>query len=173
MNNNDQDLVNRFLKSRSENDFKALYRKFSDRLYRIAFMLSKKDDQLAADILQETWITTIAKLSQFQWKSKLETWLTGILINKFREQIRKSGALSEPEDKVIIENAHVRMDLEKAILSLPQGYREILVMHDLEGFKHHEIAEALGISEGTSKSQLYQARKKMRTLIKDYQYENE
>jgi len=166
----DKTLVTKFLKSRNEKHFTTLYHKYADTTYRLALFLTGHDQSLADDLVQETWIVIVEKLPTFHWKSSLKTWISGILINKYRQNLRKIKPYSElsPEMHVTSTYGSKILDLQQAILSLPAGYREIIVMHDLEGFKHREIAEILNIKEGTSKSQLFNARQQMRKLLTGY-----
>ena len=165
-------LVKKFLKDRSSNNFSALFQQYTEALMRMAMYLTKRQSEHAEDIVQETWITAIEKLEGFSEQSTLKTWLMGILLNKYREHARKNKELAS------LEMAHSRqtngskldlaIDMRNAIIQLPNGYREVLALHDIEGFKHKEIASMLEINEGTSKSQLFQARKSMRALLSGY-----
>ncbi len=98
--------------------------------------------------------------------------MTGILINKFREHQRKNRDTVSlavlVQRPTTTKSQNLNIDLKNAILQLPDGYREVLTLHDIEGFKHKEIARLLNIKEGTSKSQLFQARKAMRQLLTGY-----
>ena len=172
LNLTDKALVKQFLDNRSSAHFSALYRQHHASLMRTAMYLTKYDRARAEDVVQEGWITAIEKLDSFHWRSTLKTWLTGILVNKFREQQRRKRESDWPEEEnlrmVESSSPDLSMDLKEAILALPEGYREILTLHDIEGFKHREIADILDIKEGTSKSQLHQARKAMRNLLTGY-----
>ena len=135
----------------------------------MALRLSGNNNDTAEELIQETWVRAIHKLSSFQWKSSLLTWLTGILINlnreRFRSQIRERLTEDLTHEIEAYNDEIDVMDLEAAIASLPQGCREILILHDVEGYKHREIAELLGIEEGTSKSQLFYARRAIRKYL--------
>lgn len=138
---------------------------------RVAIYLSRNHRDLAEDLVQETWIAAIENLGHFAWKSSLRTWLTAILLNKYRDNLKKK---KDYESLVGVQSlgnqpqGDLSMDIRKAILQLSDGYRQILILHDLEGFKHEEISELLGISAGTSKSQLFHARRAMRHLLNEY-----
>ena len=123
----------------------------------------------ANDAIQETWIRACAALARFEWKSSLKTWLTGVLINCVREQNRKNRSREEqlPDDwpANIAVPAGEQLNLEQAIARLPDGYRHVLMLHDVEGYTHDEIGALLDISAGTSKSQLHHARRAIRTLL--------
>ena len=169
-------LVKSFLKSGSESIFRKIYSKYGASLYRLAFFMSDTNEEFTADLIQETWITALQKLDTFKGESTLKTWLTGILLNKCREKRReKNHHLFSIEDFSEMENYSfsniTSYDLQNALAKMPLGYRVVIVMHDLEGYTHKDIANALEIAEGTSKSQLFHARKLLRKIIKDYQYE--
>ena len=164
----DKILVKSFLLTRSEMVFRQLYRKHTLAVYRLALQLTNKNMQSTEDIIQEAWVRAIEKLPQFEWNSSFKTWLSGIVINCCREHMRTKnfclpGEYVEPESKTIF--YHPRIDLQNALAMLPVGYREVLLLHDLEGYKHAEISLVLGISEGTSKSQLYHARRAIKKLL--------
>ncbi len=137
--------------------------------------LAKGQRSVAEDIVQETWVVAIQTLDRFEGKASFKTWLTGILINKFREHQRKNRDTVSlavlVQRPTTTKSQNLNIDLKNAILQLPDGYREVLTLHDIEGFKHKEIARLLNIKEGTSKSQLFQARKAMRQLLTGYKFE--
>lgn len=169
----DRSLVGDFVRERAEDTFRALYRRHSPRLYRLALRLTGGDETDAADILQETWIRAAERLQDFEWRSALSTWLSGIAINCSREQLRRTirrretsledSLASTTESSKSFPQEH--LDLERAVAALAEGYREILILHDIEGFTHEEIARQLGIDPGTSKSQLSRARGKLRMFL--------
>ena len=123
----------------------------------------------ANDAVQDMWIRACTGLAKFAWKSSLKTWLTGILINCIREQSRKGRNREDqlPDDwpeRIAVPNG-TQLNLEQAIARLPAGYRDVLLLHDLEGYTHDEIGTVLDINPGTSKSQLHYARKAIRKLM--------
>lgn len=163
----DQLLVSGFRLSKSELLFRHLYRKHTLHAYRIALRLTNKDIIATEDILQESWIRAIDKLEQFKWKSSFRTWFIGIVINCTREYLRKTKphlSIDVAEEIGVVEPL-INIDLNQALAMLPHGYREILLLHDVEGYKHEEIGLMLGISEGTSKSQLFHARAAMKRML--------
>lgn len=165
----DKDTVNRILEYRSEDAFRELYRSKTPALYRMALRLTGGDVAVAEDLVQEMWCVAIRKLAQFQWKSELKTWLTAILINLSKQHYRDDMWIETadiPANTAVSSFDPQSIDLERAIDSLPPGYRQIVLLHDIEGYKHHEIADMLGISEGTSKSQLAHARESLRQFLK-------
>jgi RNA polymerase sigma-70 factor (ECF subfamily) len=127
--------------------------------------------QDAEDAIQETWIRACDALARFRWHSAFGTWVTAIAVNVSRDLLRRHGRSllvptdEPPEVPIRPGDAVSRMDLEQSIARLPDGYRQVLVLHDVEGMKHREIAEALGITAGASKSQLFAARRAMRNLL--------
>lgn len=164
----DEELVEKYLRRRDEHSFRELYRRHSPSLYALALRLSESDAD-AEDALQETWIRACKLLPNFEWKSALRTWLTGILINCIREIRRRRARHGEEsiEDDLLPQSSGSSdvYDLESAISSLPAGYRQVLVLHDLEGYTHEEISRLLEINAGTSKSQLHHARKFIRSIL--------
>jgi RNA polymerase sigma-70 factor (ECF subfamily) len=170
----DRALVTRFLSGREEAAFRALYRRHAPVLYRFATRLAG-GHAAGDDLHQEAWIRAAERLAQFRWESSLRTWLCGIAIN-CRRETRRARAI-EGERSAAGEVEHVpqvpasddsRLDLERAILALPDGYREVLVLHDLHGYTHEEIARRLEIEAGTSKSQLSRARQAIRRRLGEH-----
>ena len=166
----DQKLVHAFLKSRSETAFRDLYRSKTPHLYQMALRLTQ-DPTESEELVQEMWVVAIRKLSTFEWRSELKTWLTGILINlsRAKRKKRESEIALELDKQDVVEEIEfaTSIDLENAIAHLPSGYRQIIILHDIEGYKHKEIAELLDITEGTSKSQLFHARKNLRMYLSE------
>jgi len=165
----DQVLAERIVGVGDESAFRELYRRHTPRLYQFVLRVMGGDELEAEDVVQDTWIRASRNLAGFRWESKLETWLTGIGLNLCRNRLRSSGRWTDLDEgtlrRVEAPAGEARIDLERAIGLLPAGYRTVLVLHDIEGFKHSEIAERLGVSEGTSKSQLWSARRHMRRLL--------
>jgi RNA polymerase sigma-70 factor (ECF subfamily) len=165
----DRRLVARFLARGDEAAFRALYRRHTPFLYRLLLRLSGA--QAAEEGVQETWIRALEGLGGFAWRSQLRTWLAGIAIHWSREEGRRrrrdaGEALDDAELAAPRASAPIdRMDLERAVSELPEGYRAALLLHDVEGFTHEEIAAALGVDEGTSKSQLFRARRSLRLML--------
>jgi RNA polymerase sigma-70 factor, ECF subfamily len=123
----------------------------------------------AQDALQEMWIRACRNMANFKWESAFRTWATGILINCARELSRKHGRLREGSEdelnpELVSEVSNIALSLENAIAQLPDGYRHVLVLHDVEGYTHGEITALLCITAGTSKSQLHRARRALRNL---------
>ncbi len=168
----DRSLVDAFLKTRSERAFRTLYRRCTPRLYAFARRLAG-DEQETDELVQETWVRAVDSLPRFRWQSTLRTWLIGIAINCYRQSTRRRGNLQlvdsdDPlmrSDDPVLHATAEHVDLERAIAKLPNGYRQVLLLHDVEGYTHQEIGDLLGIDPGTSKSQLFRARRAMRAML--------
>lgn len=175
--NNEIELIKKFLANRSEENFLSIYRYFNPQVY--AFAESYTRDNLeTTELIQEMWMVAIRKIADFEFRSSFKTWLIGILINLGREMNRKrlksqlittsvqSNFSNEPKEDVHFAQ---KMDIDAGVNTLSKGYRQVLVLHDIEGYTHKEISRLLGITEGTSKSQLHHARNAMRKfLTKNY-----
>jgi RNA polymerase sigma-70 factor (ECF subfamily) len=169
----DRALVADFLARRDEAAFRRLYAAHAPRLFLFLLRLSGGRRAEAEELLQETWIRAAERLGAFRWESRLSTWLHGIAWNARREAIRARGPIeaSLPEESASAApgtadgTGETRLDLERALRQLPEGYREVLLMHDVEGYTHEEIGAQLGISPGTSKSQLSRARALLRRRL--------
>lgn len=170
-NDSDRELADAVLVNRDEVAFRQLYRRHTPRLLGFVHRLLGQDEADAEDLVQETWIRASQSLASFRWDSLFSTWLQGIGLNVVRDRLRRDArsrvvSLEHlPERPVSPPSAEERIDLERAIAQLPDGYRIVLVLHDVEGMKHREIAEKLGITDGTSKSQLSSARKMLREML--------
>ena len=170
----DQALVKEYLQLRDEQSFRELYRRHTPAFYALALRLCRSEAN-AQDVIQEVWIRACRTLSRFMWKSSLRTWLGGVLINCAREQSRQQNNRREEEltddfPATINQRLGDRITLEEAILRLPDGYRHVLTLHDVEGYTHEEISGLLDISAGTSKSQLFKAKEQLRHLLQKYFY---
>ena len=126
-------------------------------------------DADAEDVVQEMWHRASSRLPMFQWQSALPTWLTAIAINCARERLRVRPIVVAPADsadELPASPSHrtipLGLDLERAIAQLPDRCRAVLVLHDVEGYTHTEIAARLDIAVGTSKSHLFHARRQLR-----------
>lgn len=166
----DQELIDGFLRHRSEREFRLLYRRYAARIHRMALHLVNYDGPAADEAAQETWITAMKKLETYRGGSTFKTWLTGILINKVREHrragLRRPAHALDPElGQPAYGYPGIGVDLQRSLAGLSEGYHQVLVLHDSEGYTHEEIAALLGISEGTSKSQLFHARQQVRKFF--------
>jgi RNA polymerase sigma-70 factor (ECF subfamily) len=155
--------------------FEELYRQHSTRLLNLAWrMCGTRAD--AEDLLQDIFLLAYRKLPEFRGDSAVGTWLYRLAMNRCLDhlksrQTRANGATTSldeealPGPRLVSDSGLKRIDLERAIARLPEGARAAFVLYDVEGFQHHEIATILGISEGTSKSQVHKARLKLRALL--------
>ena len=171
----DRRLVEAFLESRTQRSFAGLYERHARPVYLFALRLCGGRPSLAEEIVQESWVRAIERLPEFCWRSTLRTWLIGF-VNCWREQNRLEIRNGAPIDSVIdgsvlphraSADSGGAVDLERAIVRLAPGYREILLLHDVEGYTHSEIGRMMGIDEGTSKSQLSRARRTMRGFLRE------
>ena len=157
---------------------KLLYDEYSGRVFSTLIrILGNRED--AEDALQETFVKIFKHIGSFEGKSKLSTWLyrvaTTTAIDMMRRRKKHEGHLDVEEMSEYLPDARNRdpqimcsMLLEEKIGELPDGYREVFVLYALDGFKHHEIAGMLGISEGTSRSHFYHARANLRKMLLPY-----
>ena len=169
----DRELAARVSEDGDEMAFRALYRRHTPGLMAFVLRVLAGSEADAEDVVQDTWIRAVAALKRFRWEATLRTWLTGIALNRSRELLRKQGRWVLEDGKAITvpvpeRDPTDRLDLEEALRALPAGYRTVLVLHDLEGFSHPEISERLEIAVGTSRSQLFHARRAMRRLLEAY-----
>ncbi|HJU64062.1 MAG TPA: RNA polymerase sigma factor [Gemmatimonadaceae bacterium] len=155
---------------------RALYEQHVDRVYRLAYRLAGNDD-LAQDFTQDTFVRAFQRLPEFRGDSAFSTWLHSIAVSVSLNGLRKvarfrareadlTEATSVPVARTAEPDLKVRM--ARAIDALPDGYRTVFVMHDIEGYTHEEIGAALGIEAGTSKAQLSRARAKLRQALADF-----
>ncbi|HJR59178.1 MAG TPA: RNA polymerase sigma factor [Vicinamibacterales bacterium] len=158
--------------------FEEIYRAHSGKLYGLILrMVGNPSD--AEDLLQEVFLSAHRKLEGFRGESALGTWLyrlaTNHCLDYLRSRAAKAGQLTDGLDeepgladagsRTIAEQTVAKMDLERAVAQLPAGCRAAFLLHDVEGLEHREVADALGIAEGTSKSQVHKARSRLRALL--------
>ena len=137
-------------------------------LYALALRLTGGDEGEAEDLVQESWVRALTALRSFRAQSALRSWLCGVLVNVRRGRIRVDWrTIDAPDAEPLAEatSPDDAIDLERAIATLPDGARDVYVLHDVEGYTHGEIANLLGIVEGTSKSQLNRARLLLRSSL--------
>jgi RNA polymerase sigma-70 factor, ECF subfamily len=149
----------------------ALYRRYAPRVLAIVRRMAG-DEALAEDWAQEAWIRVFRALPNFRGDAAFSTWLHRVAVNSALQGLRSRSRLDGREAALLPEAAAsaadatpLRLSLERAVSRLPDGMRQVLVLHDVEGFTHEEIGAMLGIAAGTSKSQLFKARAKMRELL--------
>jgi RNA polymerase sigma-70 factor, ECF subfamily len=153
---------------------RELYETYVDRIYRLTFRLAG-DDELARDFTQATFIRAFEKIGSFRGESSLSTWLHSIGLSVALNGLRKTKRIRNREGPMeegltvgvtpIQAEPDLKERLARAIDSLSDKYRAVFVMHDVEGYTHEEIAGALNIPIGTSKSHLFQARGKLRVAL--------
>ena len=157
---------------------RALYDAHVVRVHRTAYRLTG-DEMLAQECTQEAFIRAFARLDRFRGDSALGTWLTRIAVtvslNAIRRRKRRGDremGLDEAAGVHAAEPGGLDVDLRervaRAIDSLPEIYRTTVVLHDVEGYTHAEIASQLGVPEGTCKTRLFVARRKLREMLADY-----
>jgi RNA polymerase sigma-70 factor (ECF subfamily) len=172
---NDLELVER-AKGGDQVAFKRLYDANVDRIYRLTYRMAGSDD-LARDFTQETFLRAWQRLDQFRGDAAFSTWLHSIAVSVSLNGIRKADRHRKRE-RSLEDAAHVgrtrtevepdvRERLQVAVDALPEMYRTVFLMHDLEGYSHGEIAETLGVAEGTSKARLFRARARLRASLGD------
>jgi RNA polymerase sigma-70 factor (ECF subfamily) len=167
----DRRLVSKFLARRNEPSFRELYHRHTPALYQLALRLVGWNVHEAEEVVQDTWMRAIEALGGFRWESSLRTWLSGIAINRcrelYRQRVRQSHevVIEQLAQEISTTENFERLDLEQAIAALPNGYRQVLVLHDVEGYTHEEISRMLEIEVGTSKSQLSRARSSVREAL--------
>lgn len=178
MSTDDQQLVAAFSRNRDEAAFLQLYRRHTPVLYALACRLAGTPAG-AEELTQQAWVRAVERHDRFEGRSQYRTWLTGILINCFRESLRHNArqghSFDERRDHEHSETvapfpaparAAETLDIDRALSQLPPGYREVVILHDINGYTHAEIASLLEISAGTSKSQLNRGRARLRALLR-------
>jgi RNA polymerase sigma-70 factor (ECF subfamily) len=158
--------------------FELLYERYHRRTYSLCLRMTGSPTE-AEDLTQEVFIQLFRKISSFRGDSAFSTWLHRLTVNQvlmhFRRRSVKNEKTSEdgeiPEQTVVGSANPNRMQvvdriaLRNAIAELPRGYKSVFLLHDVQGYEHEEVARQLGISVGTSKSQLHKARLKLRGLL--------
>lgn len=158
--------------------YEAIYRRHAPRLYAVAWRICGGNAARAEDVLQEAFIKAWQALPGFRFQSALGTWLHRLVVNTALMELRARAVAQdlEDEDDGLIQlpgrdrtaAAAEKMDLERAVATLPPRARAVLVLHDIEGWKHHEIAEELGMAVGSSKAQLHRARGLLRQRLGEH-----
>ena len=158
--------------------FEMLYERHHRRVYSLCLRMVANATE-AEDLTQEVFIQLFRKAGSFRGESAFTTWLHRMTVNHVLMHFRKKGVKYEKtteEGEIgdlqdIIQSVAERprfldrIAIDKAISELPPGYRTVFVLHDVEGFEHEEVANLLGVTVGTSKSQLHKARMKLRGLL--------
>ena len=174
--NDDRGLIARVLAGDPAAE-RALYDAHVDRVFRMVHRFAGDLDQ-AQDWVQETFIRAFRRLGDFRGDSSLGTWLGAIAISVALNGLRSAKRHESREvaldaaPQVAAERREADPDLktrlQAAIDALPEGYRTVFVLHDVEGYTHEEIGTILGVQSGTSKAQLFRARARLRTMLADF-----
>jgi RNA polymerase sigma-70 factor (ECF subfamily) len=146
--------------------FESLYRRHVGRVHGAVWRLAGMNRARAEELTQEAFVRAWQKLASFRFESAFTTWLHRLAVNVALMDLRDRDPVrdAEPEDAELVLQAATpfcageRGDLERAVAALPPRARAVLVLHDVEGWKHTEIAEQLGMAIGSSKAQLHRAR---------------
>jgi RNA polymerase sigma-70 factor, ECF subfamily len=163
--------------------FETVYRLYAGRVNALCLRMLH-DPNLAEDALQDAFLQLFRKIQTFRGESAFSTWLHRLTVNVVLMRLRRTKPISVPLDEMVegdneestprheiggpdlqLTGLVDRVTLEAAIEQLPEGYKQMFILHDVQGFQHREIAEILGSSIGTSKSQLHKARKRLRELL--------
>ena len=169
-------------KSGDAEAFEVLYNLHKRRVFSLCLRMTTNTAE-AEDLTQEAFLQLFRKIGTFRGESAFSTWLHRMAVNVVLMRLRKKGLQLVPieetaeteeetpkkelggQDPILVGSID-RLQMQKAVDSLPPGYRTIFVLHDVEGYEHNEIAEIVGCSIGNSKSQLHKARMKLRELLK-------
>ncbi|MFL5786885.1 MAG: RNA polymerase sigma factor [Flavisolibacter sp.] len=171
---NDNDLIEGSIRGDRKMQ-QELYEKFAPKMYGVCLRYAGNAEE-AEDILQEGFIKVFNKLGSFRREGSFEGWIRRIFVNTAIEHFRKKIQLqpiTEYEENTIegkylsILDDLAEREIIKLIQQLSPGYRTVFNMYVIEGYTHKQIAEALGISEGTSKSQLSRAKLILQEMVKD------
>jgi RNA polymerase sigma-70 factor, ECF subfamily len=165
--------------------FEQLYRRYSKRVYSLCLRIIRNDGE-AEELTQEAFLLLFRKIHTFRGDAKFSTWLHRLSFNVALMRLRKKRhagvslevTLEPGEDDsrpakefggpdLRLSGIIDQMNLNRAIAQLPHGYKEKFILHDVEGYEHHEIAGILGCSVGNSKSQLFKARLRLRRILRE------
>jgi RNA polymerase sigma-70 factor (ECF subfamily) len=158
--------------------FEKIYRRYHRRVYLICLRMTRNVSQ-SEDLAQDVFVQVFRKINTFRGESSFSTWLHRLAVNQvlmhFRKPSEKREQTTEDRNLPVQISAGTenpgrmaildRVWLEDVVKQLPEGYRRVFILHDVEGYEHEEIGRLLGCAVGTSKSQLHKARKKLRALL--------
>ena len=154
--------------------FERLYRENERKVFALCLRLSS-DAALAEELTQEVFVRAWRKLGSFRGESAFSTWLYPLTVNvalsERRSRRRRDARIVPTDDPASLERAPLAprpeagFDLERAMAALPPGARAVFVLHDVEGRTHDEIAALLDLAPGTSKAQLFRARRLLREAL--------
>jgi len=165
------DLVQR-ARAGDEAAFEALYRAHAGRVYALCLRMTG-DEAVAKELTQDAFVRAWEQLRSFRGDAAFGTWLHRLTVNAVlmdrRQAARRREDALEAEGTAapaaLRAQPELRMDIEAAVRALPPMARQVLVLHDIEGYEHAEIGRALGIAEGTSKAHLFRARRLLREVL--------
>jgi len=176
---NDHELIAQVLAADPRAE-RAFYERHVDKVYRLAYRLAG-DSTLAQDYTQETFVRAFNRLADFRGDAALSTWMCAICVSVALNGLRATSSRQRREAgfeeglQTAVTQRESEPDLKRrmqlAIDALPDGYRTVFLMHDVEGYTHEEIGAALDIQPGTSKAQLFRARRKLRVSLADFEGE--
>lgn len=155
---------------------KMLYERFAPKMLGVVLRYAKDEDE-AYDILQDGFVKVFSKIHSFNMEGSLEGWIRRIMVNTALDQYRKNKKRMRDvklddvsyfleKDDFILESLAAQ-DLMKIINAMPKGYKIVFNMFAIEGYSHKEIADKLGVSENTSKSQYSRARQFVRKILEE------
>jgi RNA polymerase sigma-70 factor (ECF subfamily) len=150
--------------------FEALYRRHAGRVHGVIWRLVGGVDARAEELVQETFVRAWQRLDGFRHQSRFSTWLHRLAVNTALMDLRAARSRTRGSEEPLApdaleghdENPGLGLDLERAVAALPPRARAVLVLHDVEGWQHQEIAVELAMAVGTSKAQLHRARQLLR-----------
>ncbi|QQX75378.1 MULTISPECIES: RNA polymerase sigma factor [Aequorivita] len=151
-----------------------LFEMFSPKMLGVCRQYLKNND-LAEEVMLSGFFKMLTHLNDFKNEGSFEGWIRRIMVNESISQLRKDKKLhfvseaeidNTTEHSTFIETELEEADIQKMIDSLPEGYKTVFVLYAVEGYKHSEIGELLQISENTSKTQLFKARKMLKNMVK-------
>lgn len=155
--------------------FEELYRRNVGRVYAVCMRMAG-DASLAEELAQDVFVRAWERLGTFRGESAFSSWLHPLTVNvalsERRARRRRVARVMTTDDLTPFEKPtrtpgpEAGLDLEKALAALPPGARSVFVLHDVEGYRHQEIADMTGVAEGTSKAQLHRARRMMREALR-------
>ena len=155
---------------------KDLYDRYKKAMYTIAYRITGNFEE-AEEVLQDAFLSVFRNLTKFRRESTLGAWIKTIVVRTALKKVKKKMYFEPIEDHhqkegfINWDNSNLDVEyLESAIKQLPDGYRTVFVMVEIEGYPHKDIAKMLDISEGTSKSQLFHAKKKLRSILESHDY---
>jgi RNA polymerase sigma-70 factor (ECF subfamily) len=164
--------------------FEVLMRRYNRRIFRVARAIVRSDDE-AEDVAQQAYVNAFVHLDQFEARARFSTWLTRIAVYEALARVRKAGrvefvddpagdasgvdgvgsAAPDPEERAY--RGELAAIIERAVSALPESFRAVFMLRDIEGLSTHETAECLGLNDDTVKTRLHRARARMRRALVD------